>query len=420
MQLEEITGVVQSPPHLTFRGRAGLYDAGATCPSHAELGGISMSHQQQTPSRTLFLACILAAALTSLALTGCDGEGSSDSDNGAEATAKAAQQEAAPSTDEEPEGQEGSEEMPSSGSEDAETESEEGAAADSDESEGAEESGDSSSDEGPKDETSDDSESDDLAGGLYPGMKFTKLSSEDRKKFVSIAEKELCPCPDAAQSLHACLQSKETQCDTARRAAMSINRGLVQGLGESEILDKLATFVDKATTKYEFNLENAPHKGPADAPVKVVEFADFQCPHCKRASQMMTKLHEEMGDDVVIYFKHFPLTPGSMAEMAARAAEAARRQGKFWKMQELLFENQKTLSRDKIMGFARRIGLNFGKFEQDLNDPAVAKAVQGDRSEGMEADISGTPAIFIDGYRYTGTLNYNAIKSAVEGELSAE
>jgi protein-disulfide isomerase len=342
--------------------------------------------------------------LTGFAFAGCDSEGGSESEAAeSEATAEAAQQ--APSSDKETNADEetNSDEQPSA---------EEGESADE-----------ASADEGSASKNSGDSEAsndEDLSEGLYPGMKFTKLSKADRETFVSIAKKELCPCPDAAESLHACLQSKANRCDTATRAAMAINRGLVNGLGESDILDKLATFVDQATTEYDFTLEGTPHKGPTDAPVTVVEFADFQCPHCKRASQMMNRLHDELGDDVVIYFKHFPLTPGSMAEMAARASEAARRQGKFWPMHKLLFENQKTLSRDKIMRFARRIGLNFGKFKEDLNSPEVAKAVQADRSEGMEADITGTPAIFIDGYRYTGTLNYNAIKKAVQTKLPSE
>ena len=363
-----------------------------------------MSQTDKTYLRPWITSCLLAAAVSVWTVAGCDAEKSPDP---SEATAKAAETTSS-AAEEEPSDGETSDEEAS----DDETSDEE--------SSGNETSGDDKpTQEKPSAATKNEetSEADDLSGGLYPGMKFTELSSADRKTFVSIAKKELCPCPDAAESLHACLQQKETQCETATRAAMAINRGLSQGLSESDILDKLATFVDKATTNYEFNLETSPRKGPADAPVTVVEFADFQCPHCKRASQMMTKLHEELGDDVVIYFKHFPLTPGSMAEVAARAAAAARRQGKFWPMQELLFENQKTLSRDKIMGFARRIGLNFGKFKQDLNDPAVAQAVQSDRAEGMEADITGTPAIFIDGYRYTGTLGYNPIKSAVQSKL---
>jgi protein-disulfide isomerase len=368
-----------------------------------------MSQTRTTHSRCWLLTCLLAIVLTGFAFAGCDSEGGSESEAAeSEATAEAAQED--PSSDEETNADKetNADDEPSAdeGASANEASADEGSASDNSEESNAEDSQ-ASNDE-------------DLSEGLYPGMKFTKLSKEDRETFVSIAKKELCPCPDAAESLHACLQSKANRCDTATRAAMAINRGLVNGLGESDILDKLATFVDQATTEYEFSLENAPHKGPADAPVTVVEFADFQCPHCKRASQMMNRLHDELGDDVAIYFKHFPLTPGSMAEMAARASEAARRQGKFWPMQKLLFENQKTLSRDKIMRFARRIGLNFGKFKQDLNNPEIAKAVQQDRSEGMEADITGTPAIFINGYRYTGTLNYDAIKNAVQSELPAE
>jgi protein-disulfide isomerase len=253
---------------------------------------------------------------------------------------------------------------------------------------------------------------------LYPGMNFGALSAEDRVKFVDIAKAEVCPCPDSAESLHQCLQDEATACSLAKQVAGMSAMGIRQGLNETDILNRVAEFVEASRAKHDFELADTPHKGPEDAPVTIVEFADFQCPHCKTASAMMDELAGTYGDKISIYFKQFPLQSQSNSAVAASAALAAHEQGKFWAMHDLLFEHQRSLSPDKIKTFARRLGMNVSKFEKDLNSQAIATQVARDRKEGTQAGITGTPAIFIDGRRYMGTTSVEALSQAIDAQLA--
>jgi protein-disulfide isomerase len=253
---------------------------------------------------------------------------------------------------------------------------------------------------------------------LYPGMNFGSLSAQERTKFVDIAKAEVCPCPDAAESLHECLQDEAKACSLAKQVAGLSAMGIRQGLNETDILTKVAEFVEAARKSHDFTLTDVPHKGPADAPVKIVEFADFECPHCKMASAMMDELAKKYGDEVAIYFKQFPLGSHGHSNLAARAAIAAQEQDKFWPMHDLLFKHQSSLSPDKIMTFARRIGMNVGKFKQDLNGEEVTMQVSRDRKEGSQAGITGTPAIFINGRRYMGATSVEALSQAIDAQLA--
>lgn len=254
---------------------------------------------------------------------------------------------------------------------------------------------------------------------LYPGMEFSRLEPAERKTFVAVAEQELCPCADANASLHKCLKEDSAHCALAKRSATVIARAIRSGLSRDDVLDKLAEFLEESKREHQFSFEIVPKKGPEDAPVQIVEFADFQCPHCKRASELMGEIVEQYEGEVVHYFKHFPLSSHGQARMAARAATAAQMQGKFWPMHDLLFENQKGLSKRKVEEFARRLGLNFSKFQEDMASEEIGSVVERDRSEGLEANVSGTPALFINGRRYVGSLNKQGLSEAIEAELAS-
>jgi uncharacterized membrane protein/predicted DsbA family dithiol-disulfide isomerase len=154
-------------------------------------------------------------------------------------------------------------------------------------------------------------------------------------------------------------------------------------------------------------------KGPASAPVTIVEFSDFQCPACLQAFK---DLHEicETRTDVRIVFRHFPLdqscnpqvqhTIHPEACLAACAAECAGAQGKFWPYHDLLFENQSTLSRDNFFRFARELGLDIASFRTCLDAPATIERVRNDVLDGARLAIASTPTLFVNGKRLEGAL----------------
>lgn len=144
-------------------------------------------------------------------------------------------------------------------------------------------------------------------------------------------------------------------------------------------------------------------QGLANAPIELVEYGDFQCPYCKKAYYIVKEIQQELGDNLKFVFRNFPLTdlhPHAMH--AAIAAETAAQQGKFWNMHDILFENQKFLDDSYLMQYAKIIGLNPQRFEEDFgNDKSYAK-VKKDYESGEENGVEGTPTFFINGQLYEG------------------
>jgi predicted DsbA family dithiol-disulfide isomerase/uncharacterized membrane protein len=158
---------------------------------------------------------------------------------------------------------------------------------------------------------------------------------------------------------------------------------------------------------------DAHRKGPADAPITIVEFSDFQCPFCVRAAK---DLHDLVGTspEVSLVFRHFPLDATcndnvkrqvhANACIAAYAAECAGMQGRFWEYHDLLFENGQRLGREALVTYAERIGLDTHAFEQCLDDPATHARVAADVEAAGRAGVNSTPTLFINGRLVEGAL----------------
>jgi protein-disulfide isomerase len=149
---------------------------------------------------------------------------------------------------------------------------------------------------------------------------------------------------------------------------------------------------------------------------ELVEYGDFECPYCGSAYPEVKELRERLGDRVRFEFRHFPIEerhPHAFA--AAEAAEAARAQGRFLEMHDLLFDNQKRLEHDDLVGYARQLGLEVERFERELSDGVHADKVRADRAEGEAAGVAGTPAFFVNGERYDGFYDAEALADALRG-----
>jgi protein-disulfide isomerase len=160
-----------------------------------------------------------------------------------------------------------------------------------------------------------------------------------------------------------------------------------------------------------------PAKGPATAPVTIVEFSDFQCPFCSRLTPTIAEVEKKYGDKVRIVFRQYPLPFHQNAQKAAEASLCAQDQGKFWEMHDAMFGNQAALGVDQLKAKAAELGMNADKFNKCVDSGEKAAAIQADQKAGSAAGVNGTPALFVNGRFINGAVPLDQITTVVDDEL---
>jgi len=158
-------------------------------------------------------------------------------------------------------------------------------------------------------------------------------------------------------------------------------------------------------------------RGPANAPLTLVQYADFQCPHCAAAYPEVAAIANELSDSLRLVLRHFPLAQvHPQAQRAAEAAEAAASHGRFWEMASLLYENQEELDDHSLGRYARKAGLDLKRFRKELSSGVHAARVRADYLGGIRSGVNGTPTFFINGKRYEGPFKSEALVAALLNE----
>lgn len=160
----------------------------------------------------------------------------------------------------------------------------------------------------------------------------------------------------------------------------------------------------------------SPSIGPDRAPVTLIEFSDFQCPYCAAAVPQIRALLKAYPEQVRLVFKEFPLDSHPQANLAASAALAAQKQGKFWAMHDAMYSGR-DLSREAILAMGRNAGLDMKKFEADLTATDVQETIVRDLQDGETAGVEGTPTVFINGQKFNGPINLSALKPVLDEQL---
>jgi predicted DsbA family dithiol-disulfide isomerase len=161
-------------------------------------------------------------------------------------------------------------------------------------------------------------------------------------------------------------------------------------------------------------------RGPEDAPVTLVKYGDYECPYCGELHPVLEELRERAGDRVRFVFRHFQLdSVHPRARRAALAAEAAASQGRFWEMHDLFYENQNELGEEDLTRHAAELGLDLGQFEEDLANDNHAWRIEEDLLGGEHAGVGGTPALFVNGVRYSGPMDLDGLLAAVEDAVGS-
>jgi protein-disulfide isomerase len=169
---------------------------------------------------------------------------------------------------------------------------------------------------------------------------------------------------------------------------------------------------------YPVKPSDGPAKGPANAPLVLVVFSDFQCPFCKRVEPTLAEMEKHYAGKVRVVWKNFPLPFHDNAEPAAEAAMAADAQGKFWPMHDRLFANNTALDRESLENDAAAIGLDLPRFRADLDAQRFKARIEADKQEGSSLGVMGTPAVFINGRKIAGAYPFETFQKIADAELA--
>lgn len=183
---------------------------------------------------------------------------------------------------------------------------------------------------------------------------------------------------------------------------------------------------DNTTTLSEPISETDNTKGNKDAKIQIVEYSDFQCPACASYFPILRDVVKEFGNHVYFSYRNFPIrSKHKNADASAYAAQAADRQGKFWEMHDLLFENQTSwasLDTDAAQviftQYANQLGLDTQKFMADMADRTLQKKVDNDLQSGLDSGVQGTPSVFVDGQKLQYNLSVDEFRLLIRQKLA--
>jgi len=155
-------------------------------------------------------------------------------------------------------------------------------------------------------------------------------------------------------------------------------------------------------------------QGNSNAVITLVEYGDYQCPHCGHAYPIVKQIQEQFGDKLKFVFRNFPLQNiHELAVPAAVASEAIGKQNKFWEMHDAIFENQRELNDNSFTKFADQLGADVKQFNEDRNDKIILDKVEGDFESGIVSGVNGTPTFFINGIRYNGSWEFSELAATI-------
>jgi len=256
-----------------------------------------------------------------------------------------------------------------------------------------------------------------------PAVDFSGLSPLKQRVLLRLLRNHDCTC-GCGMKVAEC-RVKDPQCSWSKGVAEVMGNALRAGKGENEAIEMAKASKWGQGPQPPKLLEDpvkiptagSPVRGPADAPLTLVEFSDFQCPYCSIAVGKLNAVLEAYPEKIKLVFKEFPLDTHSQAALAAAAAVAAHRQGKFWPMHDALFAHRRDLSRAAILALARDTGLDMKRFEADLESAETKKTVARDLQDGDRAGVEGTPSVYVNGRKYNGSLDLPAFRKIIDGEL---
>lgn len=247
------------------------------------------------------------------------------------------------------------------------------------------------------------------------GVDFSKLTDIQLSTFFDIINTE----PSACGKPHSLAKSvrDDAACRDSRVVAQFVADNLAGGAPTADVKAGAAFVAESLQPREIKGLNGRPTFGADSAPVTVVVFADYECPHCAQEAPGLQAAIKAYRGKAKLVYRHFPLQSHARARYAAIAAEAAYAQGKFWEYSNLLFQNQSALEDDDLVAYAGRVGLDVAAFKAAYAAKTGEPLVDGDRSEGERLEIQGTPAVFVNGRYYNEALFGGTIEGWIDDAL---
>jgi protein-disulfide isomerase len=255
-----------------------------------------------------------------------------------------------------------------------------------------------------------------LARAQLPNVDTGGLSDGDKASLMKLLQKYPSAC-NKPQSLDASLKS-DAKCKRSVFAARYMVKLFKLGLLPSEVEEHYNDRFGPDVYKYkDIDVREAPVRGDPGAPIAIVEFSDFQCPHCKHLQPVLKQIEEEY-PQVKIYFKNYPITRAHpYAQIAAQAALAAGKQGKFWEFHDKLYGgDQDKESPSDLERYARQLKLDIARWKKDMD--GLADRVNRDRADGEKVGVDATPSLYINGRKFHGPMTVEEVKDWIDEELN--
>jgi len=249
---------------------------------------------------------------------------------------------------------------------------------------------------------------------VLPGVDTSAMTPRERHEFSSLVTQLIAPCPSTPVPVSQCVLEKRA-CAACGQAAKFVAQAVRAGVPDSDIEHAYKERFDPSSVKT-LPLAGSPSKGPDGAPVTIVEFADFECPHCRAAVPMVDAALAAHPDKVKLVYKFVVLSMHVHAEPAARAAWAAGQQGKFWEMEHLLFERQEHLEQGDLERYAGMLKLDVDKWKADMESQAAKDRLAQDRKLTEDLKLQGTPTIYVNG-RELDVEADESLEDRVDAEL---
>lgn len=238
-----------------------------------------------------------------------------------------------------------------------------------------------------------------VADDGLPGVDTNSLTRSERDVWAELVTEQLAPCASVTQSLADCVR-QNAACQACKPAAQlmaqQIRRGKTKKQAEKAYRIR---FADNQLASVD--LEGSPSKGPENAPITIVEWADFECGFCARAVPVLEEAYQAYPNQVRLVFKHFPLDSHVRSTKLAKLAIAAGEQGKFWQMHAALFGGKGgALDDDAIRTLAKELQLDPERLLSDMQSPKVAERIARDREQADKLGLKGTPFILVNSRRF--------------------